>query len=106
DLIVRLLEEGIPVADGAEHRVTVTPNDEGLVVEVTSDEGVEHRVIEAGPEAAVRLEVVHRTLEMVRALPPAGNALPLAPRVSVEARDVEGHPTRPTVGLVDALIER
>ena len=105
DLIVRLLEAGVPIAAEAEYRVSIRAHDGGLLIEVASVEGVEHRTVEAGPEAAVRLEAIHRTLEMVRRLPPAEDR-PWPRPVSIEVQDADGVPLPPPPMLVDALTER
>jgi hypothetical protein len=110
DLVMRLLEEGFALSAVSEQRLIVATTPEGgVVVKVEGDEELEPLdswTIEAGPEAAVRLEVVHRSMELVRRLPPRSSEREDALRVSLEARDIDGRSTQPSLAIIDALIDR
>jgi hypothetical protein len=104
DLVLRLLEEGFGLSDVSDRRLTVTLGDAGVLLQIEGLEMLEPWTIDPGPETAVRLEVVHRSIELVRRLPP--DEPNDRPRVSIEVRDPEGQTTQPSLALVDALLER
>jgi hypothetical protein len=107
DLVMRLLEDGFGLSAAAEHRLTVTQDDAGVLLRIEGGQMHETWTIEPGPETAVRLEVVHRSIELVRRLPPDELDAPDdRPRVSIEVRDPDGRMTQPSLAVVDALLER
>jgi hypothetical protein len=73
DLVTRLLEEGYPLRAQSDRRLVVATTPEGgVIVRIEEDAAVEvvdAWTIEPGPDAAVRLEVVHRSMDLVRRLP-------------------------------------